>query len=99
MYLANLNTFSRGVNAKYTLTASKMLMSAYNAGFSLRILVARERCNITGECFEKGSRFHRLPNISHRFLHRKQIILHSPLPNEHSNNRSVFFYHDKKIKN
>ena len=26
-----------------------------NTGFSLRILVARERCNITGEYFERGS--------------------------------------------
>ena len=42
-------------------------------GVSLRIVVAVERCNITGEYFEKGSTFHvsirsshRLPNVSRR---------------------------------
>ena len=39
---------------------------------------------------------HRLQNISQRTLHSKQRILQSPLHNKHHDNRSVFFYHDKK---
>ena len=41
-------------------------------GFSLRILVARERCNVTGAYFERGhiwiKNSHRLPNICRRIL-------------------------------
>ena len=30
-------------------------INLYQSGFSLRILVAGERCNVTGEYFERGS--------------------------------------------
>ena len=55
--------------------------------FSLRILVVGERCNITGEYFERVPRLnkncHRLSNVSWRILRSKQRILQSPMPNEH----------------
>ena len=42
-------------------------------GFSLRIVVAGERCNVTGAYFERGpmseeKNSHRLPNICRRIL-------------------------------
>ena len=56
--------------------------------FSLRILVAGDRCNITGEYFEKkaprlNKNCPRLSNISRRILRSKQRILQSLMPNEH----------------
>ena len=55
--------------------------------FSLRLLVAGERCNITGEYFQgvplSEKICHRLPNVSWRILHSKRRILRSPAPSEH----------------
>ena len=54
--------------------------------FSLRILVAGERFNVTGEYFERGSTSEykkRLTNVIRRILRRKRRILRSPMPNEH----------------
>ena len=61
---------------------------SYKPGFSLRILVAGERCNVTGEYSERGStsekkNSHRLPNVSRRNLRSKQRIVRCPMPNEH----------------
>ena len=58
------------------------------SGFSLRILVAGVRWNVTGEYFEKGStskkkNTHRLANIVWRFLFSKRRILQSLMPNKH----------------
>ena len=52
-------------------------------GFSVRITVARENCNITGEYFERGSmsaqNIVRLSNFNPRILHNKRRVLWSPL--------------------
>ena len=68
------------------------------SGFSLRILVARERCNILQEnilneasCLNKTS--HKLPNISQIILRCKWRTLRSPMPDEHPDvlcNDSIF---------
>ena len=75
-----------------------------NTGFTLRILVAEKGVTLQEKVFQKRLHIcirnsHRLLNISQRILHSKQRILQSPLPNERPDNRSVFFYHDKKMKN
>ena len=55
--------------------------------FSLRILVAGERCNVTGEYFERGlhqrENSHTLLIVSRRIQRSKRRILRSPMPNEH----------------
>ena len=53
-------------------------------GFSVRITVAGENCNITGEYFERGSmsaqNVVRVSNINPRILHNKRRVLWSPSP-------------------
>ena len=54
--------------------------------FSLRILIAGVRSDVTGEYFEKGStsnqkNSHRIPNISWRFMYSKRRILRSLMAN------------------
>ena len=66
-------------------------------GFSLRILVAGERGNVTGEYFERGStsekkNSYRLLNVCWRILHGKWRILQSPMPNEHPGREPLSFF-------
>ena len=39
------------------MTCEEQAQKFHTAGFSLRILVAGERCNVTGEYFERGPVF------------------------------------------
>ena len=72
-----IHNFPFGVEKKISLVSA----------FSLRLLVAGERCNITGEYFQGvpclNKICHRLLNISWRILHSKRRILWSPAPSEH----------------
>ena len=58
----------------------------YESGFSLRILVAGERCNVTEEYFESGSKSEYKIVIGYRtfarIMRNKRRILRSPMPNE-----------------
>ena len=58
-----------------------------SAGFSLRILVAGERCNVTEEYFERGSTSE-YKLSSH--MHSKWRIFQSSKPNEHHGS-AVYF--------
>ena len=59
------------------------------SGFSLRNLVAGERCNFTGKYCERGSmseyieNSHSLSHVSCRILRRKQRILRSLMTNDY----------------
>ena len=61
MFLINLNmNFKRGYILKEDAEAidrgnSEQIQRIIVTGFSLRILVAGERCNIAGQYFERGS--------------------------------------------
>ena len=61
MFLINLNmNFKRGYILEEDAEAidrgtSEQIQRIIVTGFSLRILVAGERCNIAGEYFERGS--------------------------------------------
>ena len=64
-------------------------------GFLLRILVAGERCNVTGEYFEKGSTTEYIVVIGYRTI----AVTFSAVNGEFSNLRclrmNTLFYHNK----
>ena len=59
-----------------------MLITAYNTGFTLRILVAGERCNVTGKkYYERGSTSERKIVIGYRTLARELCIVNREFSN------------------
>ena len=85
--VGGLKLFGRSLKGVH-LTEVSVKRELTSSGFSLRILVTVERCNIYRKIFWKRfliwiKNSHRLPNISWRSFLCKWRILWSSMPNEH----------------
>ena len=64
-------------------------------GFLLRILVAGERCNVTGEYFEKGSTTEYIVVIGYRTIAVKFSAVNGEFSNLRCLRMNTLFYHNK----
>ena len=62
----------------------------YQSGFSLRILVAGERCNVTGEYFERGSTSEYKIVIGYRTFAGESCIVNGELSDRRSQMNTLY---------